>query len=323
MPRKSGLGRGLSALIPEGPSPSTATAFEDRGPVEGVRPSFIEGGRAGTAEVPIERVVPNPQQPRTRFDPDQLAELVESVRTHGIIQPLLVSELPHAGPGGVSLYQLIAGERRLRAAQQAGLEVVPVTVRQTTPLELLELAIVENVQRADLNPLEEALAYERLAVEFGLTQREIAERVGRSRAAVGNTMRLVDLSEELRASLARGEISEGHARALLGIEDADGRRLAWRRVVDQGLNVRQTEQLVRHWNQPLSARPMAPPPPQPSFPDPELDALADAVRRSLGAKVTLNRTNAGSGQLTLHFFSDEELDTILDRLLGADRPALG
>ncbi|MCC6237470.1 MAG: ParB/RepB/Spo0J family partition protein [Dehalococcoidia bacterium] len=326
MPRKSGLGRGLSALIPEAPPAGVASAFEAGTHLEAARvDADLEGASPGTihgtTEVPIERVVPNPQQPRTRFDPDQLAELVESVRTHGIIQPLLVSELPHAGPGGVSLYQLIAGERRLRAAQQAGLERVPVTVRQSTPLELLELAIVENVQRADLNPLEEALAYERLAVEFGLTQREIAERVGRSRAAVSNTMRLVDLSEELRASLARGEISEGHARALLGIDDHDERRKAWRRVVDQGLNVRQTEQLVRLWSRPQPERPLVPP--QPVFPDPELDALADAVRRSLGAKVTLNRTNTGSGQLTLHFFSDEELDTILDRLLGADRPALG
>ncbi len=321
MPRKSGLGRGLSALIPEGPPPVIAPAFEADTPLHASR-AAADGVHLGTTEVPIERVVPNPQQPRTRFDPDQLAELVESVRTHGIIQPLLVSELPHAGPGGASLYQLIAGERRLRAAQQAGLEVVPVTVRQSTPLELLELAIVENVQRADLNPLEEALAYERLAVEFGLTQREIAERVGRSRAAVGNTMRLVDLSEELRASLARGEISEGHARALLGIDEPDERRTAWRRVVDQGLNVRQTEQLVRLWNRPAPER-VVPPPPAAAYPDPELDALADAVRRSLGAKVTLNRTNTGTGQLTLHFFSDEELDTILDRLLGADRPALG
>lgn len=314
MPRKSGLGRGLSALIPEAPAPGPVSLDADHdGAPE-------PGARVGTSEVPIERVVPNPQQPRSRFDPEALADLAASVRTHGIIQPLLVSELPGAGPGGVALYQLIAGERRLRAAQQAGLDLVPVTVRQSTPLELLELAIVENVQRADLNPLEEALAYERLATEFGLTQREIAERVGRSRAAVGNTMRLVDLSEELRASLARGEISEGHARALLGIEDPDERRRAWRRVVDQGLNVRQTEQLVRTWNRPQPERAM----PEPAaFPDPELDALADAVRRSLGAKVTLNRSTGGTGQLTLHFFSDEELDTILDRLLGADRPALG
>ncbi len=314
MPRKTGLGRGLSALIPDAP-PAVVPASDGDGDSAGHEAARV----APATDVAIERVVPNPEQPRSRFDSDALAELVESVRMHGIIQPLLVSELPGAGPGGSSLYQLVAGERRLRAAQQAGLSRVPVTVRQTTPLELLELAIVENVQRADLNPLEEALAYERLATEFGLTQREIAERVGRSRASVGNTMRLVDLSEELRASLARGELTEGHARALLGLEDPEPRRSAWRRVLDEGLNVRQTERLVRLLAQP---RPERPTPPI-GVVDPELDALADAVRRSLGAKVSLNRSPTGAGQLTLHFFSDEELDTILDRLLGAERPALG
>ncbi|MFN8639346.1 MAG: ParB/RepB/Spo0J family partition protein [Dehalococcoidia bacterium] len=314
MPRKSGLGRGLSALIPDAP-PSQPIARAEADDLD----AAAHRSDAPASEVPIELVVPNPQQPRSRFDTDALAELVDSVRMHGIIQPLLVSELPGAGPDGVSLYQLVAGERRLRAAQQAGLERVPVTVRQTTPLELLELAIVENVQRSDLNPLEEAFAYERLSSEFGLTQREIAERVGRSRAAVGNTMRLVDLSEEMRASLARGEMTEGHARALLGIDDPDARRRAWRRVIDEGLNVRQTERLVR-----LHAQPRPEPvPPLPNVIDPEIDALADAVRRSLGAKVTLNRSTTGAGQLTLHFFSDEELDTILDRLLGSERAALG
>ncbi len=311
MPRKSGLGRGLSALIPEPAlDPASAARSSDAG-------AHAPREDVPVTEVAIERVVPNPQQPRTRFDPETLAELTESVRAHGVIQPLLVSELPGAGPAGASLYQLIAGERRLRAAQQAGLARVPVTVRQSTPLELLELAIVENVQRADLNPLEEALAYQRLAEEFGLTQRAIAERVGRSRATVANTMRLVDLSEELRASLARGEISEGHARALLGITDPDERRRAWRRVVDEGLNVRQTERLVRLWSDPPVARPT----PSASSVDPQIEALADSIRRSLGTKVTLNRAPGGAGTLTLHFFSDEELDTILDRLVSADRAA--
>ena len=312
MPRKSGLGRGLAALIPEAPAELTRVE----------RLSDAPGGAPGEAvpvtEVAIERVVPNPQQPRTRFEPEALTELTQSVLAHGVIQPLLVSELPGAGPDGVALYQLIAGERRLRAAQQAGLDRIPVVVRQSTPLDLLELAIVENVQRADLHPLEEALAYQRLADEFGLTQRAIAERVGRSRAAVANTMRLVDLSEELRASLARGEISEGHARALLGITDADDRRRAWRRVVDEGLNVRQTERLVRAWSEPPSDRPA---PVRPAL-DPQIEALADSIRRSLGTKVTLSRSPGGAGTLTLHFFSDEELDTILDRLVSAHGASL-
>jgi ParB family transcriptional regulator, chromosome partitioning protein len=311
MPRKSGLGRGLSALIPEPAAEAPPRAAAGAAPA-------VPREDVPVTEVAIERVVPNPQQPRTRFEAEALAELTESVRVYGIIQPLLVSELPGAGPDGAPLYQLIAGERRWRAAQQAGLLRVPVTVRQSTSLELLELAIVENVQRADLNPLEEALAYQRLAEEFGLTQRVIAERVGRSRAAVANTMRLVDLSEELRASLARGEISEGHARALLGISDPDQRRRAWRRVVDEALNVRQTERLVRLWSEGPAERAT----PAKAAVDPQIEALADSIRRSLGTKVTLNRSPGGAGTLTLHFFSDEELDTILDRLL-RERVALG
>jgi ParB family chromosome partitioning protein len=312
MPRKSGLGRGLSALIPE-PTNEASRAAESASPERPSMSPTLED--VPVTEVAIERVVPNPQQPRTRFEPEALAELTESVRHHGVIQPLLVSELTGAGPGGSSLYQLIAGERRLRAAQQAGLDRVPVVVRQSTPIELLELAIVENVQRADLNPLEEALAYQRLAEEFGLTQRAIAERVGRSRASVANTMRLVDLSEELRASLARSEISEGHARALLGITDVDERRRAWRRVVNEALNVRQTERLVKLWNEPPPERVA---PAKPAV-DPQIEALADSIRRSLGTKVTLNRSPSGTGTLTLHFFSDEELDTILDRLGSVER----
>lgn len=291
MARKSGLGRGLSALIPESPA-------------------VLEAGDAPevpVTEVETSRIVPNPQQPRMRMNPEELAELTESVRMHGVIQPLLVSEVVSES-GGLAVYQLIAGERRLRAAQAAGLPMVPVTIRQTTPQELLELALIENVQRADLDPLEEAIAYQKLAEDFGLTQREIAERVGRSRAAVANTMRLVDLSQELRASLARGEMTEGHARALLGLSNEEARRLAWRRMLDEHLNVRDTERIVRRWDQEVA-------PPAPAPPDPETDAIAESLRRSLGTKVTLRRRPGGSGSVTLHFYSDDELEGILDRLL--------
>jgi ParB family chromosome partitioning protein len=295
MARKGGLGRGLSALIPEAPTPREVR-------------DGLDGAEVPVTEVETSRIVPNPQQPRQRVDSAEMAELTESVRMHGVLQPLLVSEMPGEG-GGPAVYQLIAGERRLRAAQGAGLATVPVTIRQSTPQELLELAIIENVQRADLDPLEEALAYQKLAEDFGLTQREIAERVGKSRAAVANTMRLVDLSEELRASLARGEITEGHARALLGLTDEANRRQAWRRVIDERLNVRATEQMVRRWGVPAAA------PPGPAAADPETDAIADALRRSFGTKVTLRRRAGGSGTVTLHFYSDDELEGILDRLL--------
>ena len=297
MVRKGGLGRGLSALIPE-----TAAPRDARIPVN---------------EVPIGDVVPNPQQPRTVIDPAQLEELAASIRTYGIIQPLLVAE--ERGVDGRLVYQLIAGERRLRAAKAAGLTTVPVTIRQTTPQELLEIAIVENVQRADLNAIEEALAYQRLIGEFGLTQREVAERVGKSRTAIANTLRLTELPADVRASLIAGEISEGHGRALLGLPSEGDRLAAWQRVVRDGLNVRQTEQLVREGVQP--ARAAKTPTPIPA-PERGLAAITqgfeEALRRTLGTKVTLKRSAHGRGTLTIHFYSDEELTGVLERMLGED-----
>ena len=297
MARKSGLGRGLAALIPDTPPPDV---------------------RIPVNEVAINRIVPNPLQPRTSISDADLDDLTASVREHGIIQPLLVSE--QGAEGGDVLYQLIAGERRLRAARAAGLTHVPVTIRQSTPQDLIELALIENIQRLDLNPLEEAMAYRRLVDEFNLTQRAVAERVGRSRTAVANTIRLLDLPQELRDSLSAGEISEGHARALLGLSDDEQRRRAWREVVDQGLNVRQTERVVREARGPAAAgrEPRAPraTPVKPA--DPEIEALANSLRSSLGTKVSLRRSKSGAGSVTIHFYSDEELDGLLERLLGTE-----
>ena len=293
MPRKSGLGRGLSALIPEGEAPDA---------------------RIPVTEVAIASVVSNPHQPRTSIDPTELDELTASVREHGVIQPLLVSEL--RSDDGSTIYQLIAGERRLRAAAAAGLERVPVTIRQSTPQELLLLALIENVQRQDLNPLEEALAYQRLIDDFGLTQRRVAEHVGRSRTAVANAVRLLDLSDELRTSLASGEISAGHARALLGVGEEARRRAAWREVVEGDLNVRQTERLVQERRPAATAPSSRSPTAAPRAPDPEIEAIAASLHRSLGTKVTLRRTKRGSGTVTIHFYSDEELVGIIERLGG-------
>ena len=299
MPRRSGLGRGLEALIPVAPGQA-----DPRLPVR---------------EVTLDLIAPNPEQPRTAMDPGALAELVDSVREHGVIQPLLVSELGRSefddeavaeGPR----YQLIAGERRLRAARAAGLERVPVVVRQSTPQQLLELAIVENVQRADLSPLEEAVAYQRLVEDFGLTQQEVAGRVGRSRAAVANTIRLVELPDAVRRSLARGEITAGHARAILGLTGAEARIAAWRRVVAEGMNVRQAEGMVR--------AAVAPPPRETSrvpatadAADDQSRAVVEALERALGTRVRLRRSRRGRGSLTIHFYSDEELGGVLERLL--------
>ncbi len=281
MSRKTGLGRGLGALIP-----ANAPAVES---------------------VDVDLIVPNPQQPRFGIEPEGLRELAESIREHGIIQPLVVSRVEDDGV----TFQLIAGERRLQAARLAGLERVPVVVKEAAGRDLLELALVENLQRADLNPLEEAQAFRRLVDEFGLTQEAVAGRVGRSRTAVANAIRLLSLDEDVKASLARGEISEGHARALLGLSDVMQRRRAWREVVDRGLTVRQTEELVRNWDRHRAAerRPLE------RRPAPEVVALESRLADALGTKVSLAKRRKG-GRLIIHFYSDEQLEGFVQRLAG-------
>jgi ParB family chromosome partitioning protein len=282
MSKPRGLGRGLAALIPSS-----------------------SGG--GVDEVNISAIVPNPHQPRSQIHEETLLDLVESIRAHGVLQPLLVSSGDSAGS-----YVLIAGERRLRAARMAGLETVPVVVKEAASSEMLEMALVENIQRQDLNALEEAHAYRRLADEFGMTQEAIAQRVGRSRTTVANSMRLLGLSEEIKQSLAAGVITEGHARALLGIEDMEARRRAWRQVIDLGLSVRQTEELVRKQSAPV---PLSMNDGKPSRRvDPDTEHLAERVRTAIGTKVDLRRNAKGRGRLVLHFYSDEELESILGRL---------
>jgi ParB family chromosome partitioning protein len=278
--RRTGLGRGLDALIPGSSSP--------RGTVE---------------QVDVDLIAPNPRQPRTVFDGESLDELAESIKEHGVIQPLIVSrpETPGSAP-----YQLIAGERRLLAARRAGLEKVPVIVKEAGPQALLEIALVENLQRQDLGPLEEASAFKRLSEEFSLTQDAIATRVGRSRSAVANSLRLLTLSDEMQASLARGEITPGHARALLGIDDPEERRRAWQRIVEGNLTVRDAEALAKRGTQTFRAR-------SPLRRSAELAALEERLRGALGTRVNLSRGRKG-GRIVIHFFSDEELESIMDRL---------
>jgi len=323
MARKGGLGRGLSALIPEQPQvdPEATPTTAD---------SAVVAVDVPTTAVPIDLIVPNPQQPRTAMNEEELAELADSIREHGVIQPLLVSE-QDADDGSTS-YQLIAGERRWRAARAAGLDEVPVTIRQTTPQELLELAIIENVQRSDLSPLEEAAAYQRLMQDFSLTQQQVAERVGRSRTAVANTVRLLELPAVVSASLARGEVSSGHGRALLGAPTPEQLLEAWGQVVADGLNVRQTEELIRAQRAPaadpeveaesvenLEQAVVAVADPGERGPAVVTEGLAAALQRSLGTKVTLRRTASGAGTMTIHFYSDEELDGVLERLIGDEQ----
>ncbi len=243
-------------------------------------------------------------QPRTLFDPDALSELAMSIRQHGLIQPLIVSQL------GPERYQLIAGERRLQAARMAGLPTVPTMVKEVTPQNALELALVENIQRADLNPLEEAAAYRHLVEDFGLTQEQVAERVGKSRVSVTNTLRLLRLPAEVRQSLADGTIREGHARALLALPTIEAQIAALTTVAKKALSVRQTEELVRR----LMADPPGPKPER--YVAPETRALEEEFRETLGTKVNLYRNRRGRGRLVIHFFSEEELQSLYDVIVG-------
>jgi ParB family chromosome partitioning protein len=293
--------------------------------------SLLPGMVAAVDEVDIDLIVPNPRQPRSAMAPEALAELAESVRTHGVLQPLVVSR--RESEGGVATYQLIAGERRLRAARAAGLTRVPVVVRETTPQGLLELALVENVQRADLNALEEAAAYRQLVEEFNLTQEEVARRAGKSRAAVANALRLLSLPAPIRAALVAGEISEGHARALLGLADDAARLRAWQEVTARGLNVRRTEELVRRLRDDLT-----PPAPLPSQGRGELDPARQSVsppslrgkgagglgdladieehlQRALGTQVRIERSRRG-GRIVIRFYGDEDLSALVEQLAG-------
>ena len=281
MTKRSGLGRGLEALIPVTQEPT-----------------------GGVTQVPVSSITPNPMQPRTALDPEALAELAASVREHGLIQPLIVTLQ------GPERYQLIAGERRWQAARMAGLAMVPVIVKEASPQQVLELALVENIQRADLNPLEEASAFRQLVEEFGLTQEQVAERVGKSRVAVTNILRLLRLPAEAKQALADSTIREGHARALLALPTPEAQIAALRTVVNKALSVRQTEELVRR----LLAEPAPKKPKEPA--NPETQALEEEFRETLGTKVTLQRNRKGQGRLVIHFYSEEELQTLYDVIVG-------
>jgi ParB family chromosome partitioning protein len=295
MAKKRGLGKGLGALIPV--------------------------SETGPTELPVGAIAPNPLQPRQKMAPEELEELAASIREHGLIQPLIVSQLhpepfdsaqdkPAEGLSSAEAqrYQLIAGERRLEAAKLAGLARVPVIIREATPQEMLELALVENIQRADLNPLEQATAYRHLMDDFGLTQEQVSERVGKSRVAVANSVRLLRLPDEIKSSLAQGQITEGHARAILGLDETDDQQKIWKAILKRSLNVRQTEETVRR----LVAEPKPKRPDQSS--SPETRALEDRFREALGTKVQLFRSKRG-GRLVIHFYSEEELQAIYDLMV--------
>lgn len=281
--KRQALGRGLDALF------STS----------GERPARQDG----VLTISIEQIMPNPRQPRTRIDEEQLAELAESIKIHGLIQPLVVTET-------VEGYVLIAGERRWRASRLAGLEQVPVIVKETTPQHMLELALIENIQRADLNALEEAHAYRQLVDEFGLTQEAVAERVGKARTTVTNLLRLLTLPESIQAAVADGRISGAHARALLPLKSPEMQVAAMNQVMKLGLSVRQTETLVNS----LLAEARPEPKPRKQLP-PELVELQSRFESALGTRVNIEK-GAKGGRVVIHFYSDEDLDALYQSIIG-------
>jgi ParB family chromosome partitioning protein len=267
-------------------------------------------------EIQIQSLLPNPFQPRQRFSQEEQDELADSIRTHGILQPLVVRRVGDK-------YQCVVGERRLRAATAAGLTTVPALVRDLTDQEMLALAVVENAQRQDLSPLESAAAYKRLTEEFGMTQQEVAAAIGKSRSAVANTLRLLDLPDPIREALASGELTEGHARALLTAGEVGAMLAVWDRIAGTDVSVREVERLARDLRAPAPDEPSRTPrtrTPSPGL-DPNLAMVVERLQRRIGTKVVLKPTNKG-GSLMIEYYSEEDLTRIADLLLGTAEPLI-
>jgi len=300
-PKRNALGRGLAALIPGAPPPSPpapTTGIASRRPFDGTR------------TIAVEEIHPSPGQPRTRFDDARLDELAASIKTQGIIQPLIVRTRAQENGGG---YELIAGERRWRAAQRAGLHELPAVVRDVAPTQAFEMAMVENLQREDLNPLEEAAGYQRLIEEFGYTQEQLSDRVGKDRSTVANSLRLLRLPESVRGLLAEGRLSMGHARALLGLEVAAAMEKMARKIVAGELSVRRVEELVRRSRDDSKA-------PEPAgsgarTPSASARDLAMRLTRTLGTRVEVLEVGKERGQIAIHYHSLDQLDALLERLM--------
>jgi ParB family chromosome partitioning protein len=279
MDKRPALGRGLSALIPDAPAPAGVPL-----------------------DVEIRRLAPNRRQPRVQMDESRLDELARSIRSNGVIQPIVVRPVGDA-------YEIVAGERRWRAAARAGLDRVPVVVRDVADEQLLQVALIENLQREDLNPIEEAQAYQRLTDDFHLKQEDIAAAVGKDRSSIANALRLLKLPEEVQAEVANGRLTMGHARALLALPDGRDQRTMAREVVARGWSVRETEARVRRTTDPPSTAARTPA----SVQDPNTKAAEDRLRLSLGARVRISRTGAG-GRIEIDFASEAELQRLYEHL---------
>ncbi len=280
-----GLGKGLSSLIPSGGKPA---------------------GQETVLSVNVSEIQPNPHQPRKQFDDQALKELAESIRSQGVILPLVVRQ---TGAG----YEIIAGERRWRAARIAGLEAVPVMVRQATDSEMLQLALVENVQREDLNAIERALAYRRLIDQFGVTQEDIAAATGRSRASITNTLRLLKLPQEIQDRIGSGALSEGHGRALLQVANEAERHMIWRRIERDGLSVREAEKLVQRTTghaEPEPEKPKRKKSEAQESLEPFIEEMETALRTTLGTEVEISNMRSGAGTIRIRYYSSEDLERI-------------
>jgi ParB family chromosome partitioning protein len=299
-PKRRALGKGLSSLIPDAPN---------QDPLASPDVQLTEPG--ASAEVPLDRLRANPHQPRSDFDGEEIQFLAASIRSSGVLQPLLVR------PEEDGTFTVIAGERRMRAAKDAGLETVPVICRDLPDSRLLELALVENLQRDDLGPIETASAFRALIRDHGLTQAEVASRVGKPRSTVANFLRLLDLPDDVRSWLATGELSMGHGRALASLDDAGAQLELGREAVRKGLSVREVEQRVHDRLEPnrgetAERRSKAPK-------DPNVAAAETSLGRALGARVAIKQARAGGGRVEIRFKDDDDLDRLFRLLLRSQR----
>ena len=299
MALKRGLGKGLDSLIP------TNVMMESEVKHATVSTaSSAEEGKDGTLMVKLSKVEPNREQPRKNFDEDSLQELAESLKQFGMLQPILVQNRG-------DYYEIIAGERRWRAAKIAGLKEVPVIVRELTDQEIVEISLIENIQREDLNPIEEAQAYKRLLTEFHLKQDEVAERVSKSRTAVTNSMRLLKLCDEVQKMVVDDMISTGHSRALISIEDPEEQYLIAQKIFDEKLSVREVEKLVKDLHKP---------PKPPKEENKTLQAIyqeiSERLKQSLSTKVSVSAKQNGAGKIEIEFYNHEDLERLLERITG-------
>ncbi|HPQ02002.1 MAG: ParB/RepB/Spo0J family partition protein [Bacillota bacterium] len=286
MATKRGLGKGLNAIIGE------AMLNEESHELRGI-------------EIPLDQLTANPFQPRAEFDPDKLEELAESIRAHGVLQPIVVRR---AGEN----YQIIAGERRWRAAQMAGLQTIPAVVKELDDPGMIQVALIENLQREDLNPIEEASAYRKLMDEFSMTQEQLSGTLGKSRSTIANAVRLLNLPDEIQEHVSRGRLTGGHARCLLALDDAKVQLEVAKEVIDKGLTVRQTEELVRRLVKNVSRETIEQ---APQVPDPDVVAIIRHLSERLGTKVKITGSS-GKGKVEIEYYSEDDLGRILDIILG-------